>query len=217
VEFLRSRRTTTQVSLSRRLYAILGSYSPLIERSYGQVWPSFSPMKSNQPLLAARSHHQDSSDFHPRPLLPIRQDHTNLLQSSAYRPGRTGCLHTSLVGKHQGWGASGGLSRPMVGISSNLSASPAAEVLSLLNGLVTLERYGQIHHTNPFEYLFTCPTVGCRLKPEYIEASSTRTRSAGLLAYTNTSHAEPPGTTLLRSIWPPTAQNSCCILLSRKT
>lgn len=118
--------------------------SPLIDQLYGQVWPSFSPTKSSQPLLAARSHHQDSSDSYPRPWLPIHQDRTNLLQSSAYRPGRTGCLHTSLVGKYQGWGAFGGLSRPMVGISSNLSASPAAEVSSLLNGWVTLERYGQI-------------------------------------------------------------------------
>ena len=118
--------------------------SPLIDQSYGRVSPSSLPTKSSQPLLAARSHHQDSSDLHPRPWLPIHQDRTNLLQSSAYRPGRTGCFHTSLVGKHQGWGAFGGLSRLMVGISSNLSAFPAAEVLSLLNGWATLERYGQI-------------------------------------------------------------------------
>jgi hypothetical protein len=116
----------------------------LIDQSYGQVWPSFSPTKSSQPLLAVRSHHQDSSDFHPRPWLPMHQDRTNLLQSSVYRPGRTGYLPTSLVGKYQGWGAFGGLSRLMVGISSNPSASPAPEVLSLLNGWVTLERYGQI-------------------------------------------------------------------------
>jgi hypothetical protein len=118
--------------------------SPITDRSCGQVWPSFSLTKSSQPLLAAHSHHQDSSDFHPRPWLPIHQDLTNLLQSSVYRPGRTGCLHTSLVGKCQGWGAFGGLSRLMAGMSSNLSASLAAEVLSLLNGWVMLERYGQI-------------------------------------------------------------------------
>ena len=119
--------------------------SPIIDQSYGRVWPSFSPTKSSQPLLVARSHHQDSSDFHPRPRLPMHQDRTNLLQSSAYRLGRTGCLHTSRVGKYQGWGASGGLlSTLMVGISSSPSASPAAEVLSLLNGWITLERYGQI-------------------------------------------------------------------------
>ena len=146
MEFLRSRRTTAQVSLSCHLYAIAGSQltSPPIDQSYGQVWPSFSPTKSSQPLLAARSRHQDNSDFHPRPWLPIHQDRTILPRSSAYRPGRTGCLHTSLVGRYQGWGAFGGLSRLMVGISSNLSASPAAEVLSPLNGWVTLERYGQI-------------------------------------------------------------------------
>lgn len=118
--------------------------SLLIDQSYGRVWPSFSPTKSNQPSLAARSHHQDCSDFHPQSWLPIHQDRTNLLQSSAHRPGRTGCLHTSLVGKYQVWGAFGGLSRLIVGISLNLSASPPAEVLSLLNGWVTLERYGQM-------------------------------------------------------------------------
>jgi hypothetical protein len=74
-----------------------------------------------------------------------------------------------------------------------------------------------VRYPDAFEYLFTCATVGYRLKPEYIEASSTRTRSAGLFAYTNTSHTEPPGTALLRSIRSPTAQNSGRILLTRKT
>ena len=69
----------------------------------------------------------------------------------------------------------------------------------------------------PCEYLFTCGTVGCRLRPEYIKASFTRARSAGFLAYTCTCHAEPPSTALLRSIWPSAAQNSDIILLSRKT
>ena len=117
--------------------------SPLTDQSYGQVRPSFSLTKSSQPLLAAPFRRQDSSDFHPRSLLPIHRDRMNPLQSSAYRPGRTGYLHTSLVGKYQGWGAFGGLNRLMVGISSNLSASPAAEVLLLPNGWATLERYGQ--------------------------------------------------------------------------
>jgi hypothetical protein len=92
---------------------------------------------------------------------------------------------------------------------------------SRCRGVVTAKWLGHARevwsYPDAFEYSFTCVTVGCRLRPEYIEASSTRTRCAGLLAYTNTSHAEPPGTALLRSIWLPTAQNSGCILLSRKT
>jgi hypothetical protein len=114
--------------------------SPLIDQSYGRVWPSCSPTKLSLPLLAARSHHQDSSDFHPRPWSPIHQDRMNRPLYSAYHPVRTGCLHTSLVGKYQEWGAFGGLSRLMVGISSNLSASPAVEVLFPLNGWAILER-----------------------------------------------------------------------------
>ena len=144
MEFLRSRRATTQVSLSHCMLSLHPS-SPLIGQSFGRVWPSFSPTKSSQPLLGARSHHQNSSDFHPRPRLPMHQGRTNLLRTSAYRLERTGCLHTSRVGKYQAWGAFGGLpSTLMVGISSSPSASPAAEVLSLLNGWITLERYGQI-------------------------------------------------------------------------
>lgn len=132
---------------SRFLPACLLSLSlnpPLTDQSYGRVWPSFSPTRLNLPSLAVRSHHQDSSDFHPRLWSPIHQDRMNLPLSSAYHPVKTGCLHTSLVGKYQGWGAFGGLSRLTVGILSNLSASPVAEVLSPLNGWAMLERCVQI-------------------------------------------------------------------------
>lgn len=57
-----------------------------------------------------------------------------------------------------------------------------------------------IRYPDTFAYLFTYATVGCRLRPEYIEASSTRTHSAGFLAYTSAGHAESPGAALLRSI-----------------
>ena len=94
--------------------------------------------------MAARSHHQNHSDFNPQPWLPMHRDRMNLPLSSAYRPVRIGCLHTSLVGRYRGWGAFGGLSRRTVGMSSNPSASPATEVLSPLNGWVMLGRYVQI-------------------------------------------------------------------------
>src|SRR5258708_36080204 len=109
--------------------------SPLIDQSHGRVWPSFSPTKPSQSLLVVRSHRQDSSNFHPRPCLLLHhQARTNRRQYSAYRPGRTGCLRISLVGKYQAWGAFGGLSRLMGGVASKLLASPPAEGLSPLNG-----------------------------------------------------------------------------------
>jgi hypothetical protein len=58
----------------------------------------------------------------------------NRLQSSAYRPTRTGCLHTSLVGNYLGLGVSGELIEQTVGISSNLSGLRPAEASSVLRG-----------------------------------------------------------------------------------
>lgn len=48
----------------------------------------------------------------------------------------------------------------------------------------------------PSKLSFICTTVGYRFGLEYIEASTTWTRCVGILAYTCTSHAEPPSTAL---------------------
>ena len=89
-------------------------------------------------------------------------------------------------------------------------------------GVVTAKWLGHAREVWPdtlttSKHSFTCTTVDRRPCPEYIETSSTRTRSVGLLAYTCTNHAEPASTALFRSIWSPTAQNIDCILLTRKT
>lgn len=67
------------------------------------------------------------------------------------------------------------------------------------------------------KYWFTRMTVDRRLRPKYLEASSARTRSVGLLAHTCTRYTELSGATLLRPVRSSTGQNNDRILLSRET
>jgi hypothetical protein len=217
VEFLRSRRTTTQVSLSHSLFPIPGSQLPF-DRPV--IWTSFAILFAHkiEPAIVGRAF-PSSRQFRLQSPAVV----TNT--PDAYEPPTILCVSPS-----EDWlfAYFPGRQIPGVGCFWRAQQADGWDIVEFISfprgkGVVSAKWLGHAREVcpdtlTPSKPSFTCATVGCRHRPEYIEASSTRTRSVGLLAYPCTSNAEPPGTALLRSIWAPTARNSDCILLSpRKT
>ena len=195
VEFLRSCRTTTQVSVFRLLFAIPGSH-PTFDRSVvwtslailfahetepaivGRAFPSSRQFRLQSPAVIANS----PGSYEPPTVLCVSPSEDWLF---AYFPGRQapglGCFWRAQ--QADGWDV----------------IEPISFALS--RGVVSAKWLGHAREVwpesmMPSKHSLTCATVGCRFRPEYLEASPTWTRCVGVLAYTCTSHAEPPGTGL---------------------
>jgi hypothetical protein len=214
VELLRSCRTTTQVSLSPRLFTIPKS-QPSFNRPI--VWTSLAILFAHEiePAIVGRAFPSSRQFRLPSPAVVTNTP-------GSYEPPTIICVSPS-----EDWLFAYFPGRQIPGVGCFWRAQQAdgwdiVESISFARGrgVVSAKWLGHAREVCPNTLMskrsFTCVTVGCRLSPEYIEASSTRTCSAGLLANTCTNHAEPPCTALLRSIGSPTAQNNDNVLLYRK-